>query len=279
MAAKVAVVTGAASGMGKLMAARLANAGWAVAAVDLPGPQLDDVAQETGAEPHPCDVADDVQVTATAQAVLERTGKIDRLVNAAGIARSGRIDDLPASAFERSMNVNYLGTVRWVQAVLPAMRARGAGDVILFASLAGWMPTPAMAAYTSTKFAVVGFAETLAMELAGTGIRLRCVCPAAVQTPMLDDIMAQGISERAEELIAGRGSREGGRRDRGIADSAAHRDICFSRHSGQGAVAGAALLAGIAHRRDPAVLRRRLTGRWRPRLLLFNLVSFIAEDT
>lgn len=200
MADKVAVVTGAASGMGRLMAGRLANAGWAVAAVDLPGPQLADIAKETGAEPYACDVADGDQVTAATEAVLARFGKVDRLVNAAGIARSGRIEDLSAHAFERSMDVNYLGTVRWVKAVLPEMRERGAGDIILFASLAGWMPTPAMAAYTATKFAVVGFAETLAMELAGSGIRLRCVCPAAVQTPMLDDIMAQGISERLKSL-------------------------------------------------------------------------------
>lgn len=200
MSAKVAIVTGAASGMGMLMTARLTNAGWAVAAVDLPGPQLDDVAGETGAEPYPCDVADDGQVSAAAQAVLERFGTVDRLVNAAGIARSGRIEDLPASAFERSMDVNYLGTVRCVQAVLPKMRARRAGDIILFASLAGWMPTPAMAAYTASKFAVVGFAETLGMELAGSGIRLRCVCPAAVQTAMLDDIMAQGMPERLKNL-------------------------------------------------------------------------------
>ena len=200
MAARVAVVTGAASGMGKLMTARLRDAGWAVAAVDLPGPKLDAVAAETGAAPHPCDVSDDRQVNSTTASIGDQFGAIDRLVNAAGIALSGRIEDLPGDAFERSMNVNYLGTVRWVKAVLPGMRSRGSGEVVLFASLAGWMPTPAMAAYTATKFAVVGFAETLAMELKGSDISLRCVCPAGVQTPMLDDIMAQGIPERLKNL-------------------------------------------------------------------------------
>ncbi len=200
MATRVAVVTGAASGMGRLMTARLTQAGWSVAAVDLPGPQLDAVADETGATPHPCDVSDDNQVTATAHSIVERSGAIDRLVNAAGIALSGRIEDLPIDAFERSVSVNYLGTVRWVKAVLPGMRMRGAGEVVLFASLAGWMPTPAMAAYTATKFAVVGFAETLAMEVEGSGVSVRCVCPGGVQTPMLDDIMAQGMSERLKNL-------------------------------------------------------------------------------
>lgn len=200
MASRVAVVTGAASGMGRLAAERLAKAGWAVAAVDLPGPRLDAVAAETGATPHACDVSDHNQVTSAAHCIVEQFGAIDRLVNAAGIAVSGRIEDLPADDFERSMNVNYLGTVRWVKAVLPTMRARGSGEVVLFASLAGWMPTPAMAAYTATKFAVLGFAETLAMEAKGTGISVRCVCPAGVQTPMLDDIMAQGISERLKKM-------------------------------------------------------------------------------
>ena len=200
MGARVGVVTGAASGMGKLMTARLAQQGWTVAAVDLPGPKLDAVAAETGAAPHPCDVSDDSQVACTAKSLVARFGAVDRLVNAAGIALSGRIEELPDDAFARSMNVNYLGTVRWVKALLPGMRTRGAGEVVLFASLAGWMPTPAMAAYTATKFAVVGFAETLAMELDGSGIRLRCVCPAGVQTPMLDDIMAQGMSERLKNL-------------------------------------------------------------------------------
>ncbi len=200
MVAGVAVVTGAASGMGKLMTARLVNAGWAVAAVDLPGPGLEAVAAESGASPYPCDVCEDGQVASTARSVSERFGPVDRLVNAAGIAIHGRIEDLPQDAFERSMDVNYLGTVRWVRAVLPAMRARGAGELVLFASLAGWMPTPEMGAYTATKFAVVGFAETLAMELKGSGISLRCVCPAAVQTPMLDDIMAQGVPERLKKL-------------------------------------------------------------------------------
>ncbi|MEB3071475.1 SDR family NAD(P)-dependent oxidoreductase [[Mycobacterium] vasticus] len=200
MGIRTAVVTGAASGMGRLTAVRLARSGWRVAAVDLPGPQLDAVATETGAVPYPCDVSDAEQVAATADTVIERFGAIDRLVNAAGIAVPGRIEDLASRDFERSVDINYLGTVRWVQAVLPGMRSRGSGELVLFASLAGWMPTPAMGAYTATKFAVVGFAETLAMELRGSGITLRCVCPGAVQTPMLDDIMAHGISARLKNL-------------------------------------------------------------------------------
>jgi NAD(P)-dependent dehydrogenase (short-subunit alcohol dehydrogenase family) len=201
MSARVAVVTGAASGMGRRMTDRLTGSGWAVAAVDLPGPRLGAVALESGATPYPCDVTDAEQVGATAAEVFERFGAVDRLANAAGIAVRGRIDELPASAFARAMAVNYLGTVHWVQAVLPRMRERDAGELVLFASLAGWLPTPAMAAYTATKFAVVGFGDTLAMEVRGSGLVVRCVCPGAVQTPMLDDIMGQGVPERLKTFF------------------------------------------------------------------------------
>jgi len=200
MTGRLAVVTGAASGMGRLTTARPVASGWTVAAVDLAAAQLKTTAAEIGATPYPCDVGDSAQVAATVSEVSERFGAIDRLINAAGIAISGGIEDLSIEAFERSMNVNYFGTVRWVKAVLPVMRKRGSGEIVLFASLAGWMPTPRMAAYTATKFAVVGLAETLAMELQGSGITVRCVCPGAVQTPMLDDIVAKGMPDRLKNL-------------------------------------------------------------------------------
>jgi short-subunit dehydrogenase len=172
-----------------------------VVAVDLPGEALDRVAEETGAFAYPCDVSDADQVRATVTAVNDRLGPIDRLVNAAGIAVAGSIDEVPAAAFARAMAVNYLGSVHWVKSVLPGMRERGRGEIALIASLAGWMPAPQMGAYTATKFAVVGFAETLAIELRGSGIAVRCVCPMAVQTPMLDDIVGQGRHEGLQRLV------------------------------------------------------------------------------
>lgn len=201
MTRPVAVVTGAASGIGLVAVKRLVSTGWAVAAVDLPGEALDRVAEETGAVAYPCDVSDAGQVQATVAAVNDRLGVVDRLVNAAGIAVAGRIDEVPAATFARAMAVNYLGSVHWVQAVLPGMRERGHGEIALIASLAGWMPTPQMGAYTATKFAVVAFAETLAMEVRGSGISVRCVCPMAVQTPMLDDIVGRGRHDGLQRLV------------------------------------------------------------------------------
>ncbi len=196
----IAVITGAASGLGRLAAQRLVVEGWTVAAIDLPGEALETMAESVGAYAFGCDVGDPEQVRRVRDEVLSRLGGIDRLVNAAGIARPGTVTDVPEDEFARSIRVNYLGTVHWVKAVLPTMRARGSGEMVLFASFAGFFPTPGMGAYVATKFAVVGFYETLAMELHGSGIKIRCVCPAAVDTPMLDGIFAAGLPDRMRAL-------------------------------------------------------------------------------
>ncbi|KUI29212.1 hypothetical protein AU194_20240 [Mycobacterium sp. GA-2829] len=186
--------------MGRLSVERQATAGWTVIAVDLPGERLDQLAQTPGVFPSPCDVSDPEQVGALTAAVIERFGSVDRLVNAAGIAIPGAIVDVSAADFERITNVNYLGTVHWVRAVVPHMRAQRSGDLVLYASFAGFLPTPGMGAYVATKFALVGFTETLAMELYGTGIRIRVVCPSAVATPMLDGIFANGLLDGMRKL-------------------------------------------------------------------------------
>jgi NAD(P)-dependent dehydrogenase (short-subunit alcohol dehydrogenase family) len=199
--APVAIVTGAASGMGSLAARQLLESGWRVAAVDLPGATYASLADHAGFHRFDCDVSEADQVAATAAAITERLGRVDRLVNAAGIAVAGPIEQVPAARFAAVMSVNYLGTVHWVKAVLPAMRARDSGEIVLFASLAGWFATPNMGAYTATKFAVVGLAETLRLELRGTGVTLRCVCPPGVQTPMLDDILRQDAPKGALKVL------------------------------------------------------------------------------
>lgn len=195
---RVAVVTGAASGLGLLAAQRLSADGWQVAAVDRTVDRLQEVLPQ--ALPVECDVADRGAVAQAAAVVRRELGHPSRLLTSAGIAVLGRIGDLDPSRYEDAMRVNYLGTVSWVHEVLPAMREKGQGDIALFASLAGWIVTPGYSAYAATKWAVVGYAETLAMELAGTGINVRCVCPQVVRTPMLESIVAQGHDRRLVEL-------------------------------------------------------------------------------
>lgn len=89
------------------------------------------------------------------------------------------------------MDVNVLGTVRVVDRVLPGMLDRGRGDLVTFASLAGWVPSHDMAAYTASKFAVVAYTEILAHEHRGRGVRFACVCPPVVDTPMVSTLGAR----------------------------------------------------------------------------------------
>ncbi|MGH9188129.1 MAG: SDR family NAD(P)-dependent oxidoreductase, partial [Acidimicrobiales bacterium] len=88
------------------------------------------------------------------------------------------------------MAINYLGTLNTIVPVLPAMVRRRTGRIVLFASIAGWLPARSCAAYNPSKAALVMYAEILRQELAGTGVGVTCVCPPAVATPMLDDMPA-----------------------------------------------------------------------------------------
>jgi short-subunit dehydrogenase len=187
----IAVVTGAGSGMGQLAARRLAAAGVSVAAVDVDEPGL---AETTARAPTmrswTCDVTEADAVGRTVKEIEADLGPVDRLVHAAGICLPGRLADQSEDDIEHTMRVNYLGTVRVVKAVLPRMLERRRGDVITFASLAGWLPTPYLGAYAATKFAVVAFTEVLADEHEGSGLRFACVCPPVVETPMVRAIRA-----------------------------------------------------------------------------------------
>ncbi|MBB5913425.1 NAD(P)-dependent dehydrogenase (short-subunit alcohol dehydrogenase family) [Nocardia transvalensis] len=188
---KTALVTGAASGMGRMVAQRLAAAGHRVAAVDIDETGLADTARRSpNTTTYACDVSDPEAVAKTIDQVRADLGPIDQLVHAAALCRVGSTLGQDVSEMRRVMDINYLGTVHLCQAVIPAMREAGAGTVVLFASVAGWLPSPGLAAYSASKFAVVCYAEALSLELAGTGVRLIAICPPHVETPFLDGIRA-----------------------------------------------------------------------------------------
>ena len=188
----VALVTGAASGMGQLAARRLAAAGVSVAAVDVDEAGLDvTVSRAPTMRPWMCDVTDAAAVERTAKEIEAAFGPVDRVVHAAGICLPGALADQSVDEIERTIAVNYLGTVRVVKAVLPGMLERRRGDVVAFASLAGWLPSPHLGAYAASKHAVVAFTEVLAYENRGSGVRFACVCPPVVETPMVERIRAR----------------------------------------------------------------------------------------
>ena len=188
---KTALVTGAASGMGRMVAQRLAAAGYRVAAVDVNETGLAETARRSpNTTTYTCDVSDPEAVATLVETVRNDLGPIDQLVHAAALCRVGSALSQDVSELRRVMDINYIGTVNICQAVVPGMRERGAGTVVLFASVAGWLPSPGLAAYSASKFAVVCYAEALSLELADTGVRLIAICPPHVETPFLDGIRA-----------------------------------------------------------------------------------------
>ncbi|XVQ12229.1 SDR family NAD(P)-dependent oxidoreductase [Spirillospora sp. CA-255316] len=177
---RTALVTGAASGLGALAAQRLAAAGWDVVATDLDDKGLARTAlRSPNTHTRVCDVAD---ATAVADVVAE-TGTPHRVVHAAAIGPLVPALEQPLDEVERVLRVDYLGTVNVVRATLPAMLERGRGELILFSSLASWVPVAKSSAYAAAKAAVNAYAEAVRREHAGSGVRIRVVCPRQVDTP------------------------------------------------------------------------------------------------
>ncbi|QFU91212.1 SDR family oxidoreductase [Amycolatopsis sp. YIM 10] len=186
-----ALVTGAASGLGRLAALRLAAAGRPVAALDVDAGNLDATAWRSPAmRTYPCDVTDEAAVRDAVAAATADLGPIDLVVHAAGLCRIGRALEQPAAELRRVHETNYLGTVHLTRATVPPMIEAGGGTVVVFGSLAGWLPSPRLAAYSASKGAVHAYCEVLAMETAGTGVRLLCACPDHVETPLADGVRA-----------------------------------------------------------------------------------------
>lgn len=195
----VALVMGAASGMGQLAARRLAAAGSSVAAVDVDGDGLAaTVMRSPNMRSWECDVTDAGAVAQIVKEVESAFGPVDRLVHAAGICLPGPLAEQHVEEIDRTIAVNYVGTAHAVLSVLPGMLERRHGEVVVFASLAGWLPSPHLGAYSASKHAVVAFMEVLAYENRGSGVRFACVCPPVVETPMV-----AGIRARDEVALGG----------------------------------------------------------------------------
>ncbi|WP_239342186.1 SDR family oxidoreductase [Frankia sp. CiP3] len=189
-----ALVTGAGSGMGQLLALRLVRQGTDVIAVDRDEAGLK-VLHDAGPGKVTTYTIDVTDADAMADVVTSQHHTL--LVTAAGIGYTGKIAETPAAVHAKIMAVNYQGTVNAVTAALPGYLARGSGRLVLFSSILGWLPVPQHGPYGATKSALVIYAQTLRHELRGTGVRVSCVCPPAVATPMLDDMpAARAVSQR-----------------------------------------------------------------------------------
>lgn len=203
---QVVFVTGGGSGMGRLAARRMADAGAKVAAIDVNEAGLAETAEGREAiHTWRLDVTDNEAVLATVKEVEDRFGPIDRVYNAAAIMPTGLLIEQDTETITRIMRVDYDGVVHVAKATLPGMLERGRGDLINFASIAGWGPTLHFGAYNAAKFAVVAFSEVLHHENRGRGVRIIAVCPPPVATPLLDQATSRPkVLEMGKPIPPGR---------------------------------------------------------------------------
>ena len=134
----------------------------------------------------PMDVDNDAAVGKAVAGILAESGRIDVLVNNAGIAVTGSVEELPLSEFRRVMETNYFGALRCIQAVVPGMRERRSGHIINVSSIQGRMSTPSYAAYAASKWALEAASEALAQEAKSFGIKVSIVEPGMIATPVWD---------------------------------------------------------------------------------------------
>ena len=194
---KVCVVTGAASGIGKALAARLAKEGArGVVCADLNEKDALAVAASVGGLGMRCDVGQEGDMNALVVAALERYGAVDIFCSNAGIiGRHGL--DASLKEWRRTMDVNFMAHVLAARAVVPVMLKQGGGYIVATASAAGLLMQVDSATYTVSKHAAVAFAEWLSVNYAERGIRVSCLCPQGVRTPMLELAMEDPIGAAA----------------------------------------------------------------------------------
>jgi hypothetical protein len=196
--AKVALVTGASSGIGAAVARLLDEKGAHVVLSARSEDRLRDVAAGLSG---PCDirvmdVRDNASVVGAVADVAERLGRIDVLVNCAGFGEFVPFTEATLEHFQDMMDVNYMGTVRCIRAVLPHMLRAGRGHIVNIASMAGKVPTAKSSGYAATKHAVLGLTGALRQELRGTGVLVSAVSPGPVDTPFFDRADPQGTYVR-----------------------------------------------------------------------------------
>jgi short-subunit dehydrogenase len=184
---QVALVTGGSRGLGFLVAAELARAGCTVAICARDADELEEARRQLAAHGHDvatfaCDVGDEADVRATVDAVSQRFGRIDIVVNNAGIIEVAPVEALNVADFHSAMNVSFWGTVHVTLAVLPQMRARRSGRIVNVTSIGGEVAVPHLVPYDSAKFAAVGFSEGVRAEVAADGVQVTTVVPGLMRT-------------------------------------------------------------------------------------------------
>jgi NAD(P)-dependent dehydrogenase (short-subunit alcohol dehydrogenase family) len=187
----VAVVTGTSTGIGLATSVALARAGHRVHATMRSPQRAPQLAETAAAEKLPItilpmDVDDDASVSRAITQILAKAGRIDVLVNNAGVQGSGPVEEVPLAEFRRVMETNYFGVLRCIQAVLPGMRKQGDGHIVNVSTIGGRITGLSQGPYCGSKFALEAVSEILAGEVKGFGIRVAIVEPGVTETPIFD---------------------------------------------------------------------------------------------
>jgi NAD(P)-dependent dehydrogenase (short-subunit alcohol dehydrogenase family) len=204
---KRAFITGAASGLELSMAQLLARDGWTLGVLDLDRDGLEHAVAQlrtagaAGVTAYPGDVASHALVAASVAGFAEANQGLDVIVNNAGVAVAGAVDATPVDDWNWIVGINLLGVVWGCRAALPVMKGQGSGLIFNVASSAGFAAAPQMSAYNVTKAGVITLSETLASEIAGTGLQVSCAMPGFFRTHLLDHMRAPPEENRLAHRI------------------------------------------------------------------------------
>jgi NAD(P)-dependent dehydrogenase (short-subunit alcohol dehydrogenase family) len=201
---RVAVITGIASGIGLATAERFAAEGASIAGIDVGRPPDDEWAEIGASSPgailQEADIRDEQAIQAAVTAVVERFGRIDILVNAAGVLGMGPAHLLPLAEFDRVVDINLKGSFIISKHVLPTMLEQRSGSIILVSSVEGMVGLTGQVAYNASKGGVVMMAKTMALDYAAAGIRVNCVCPGGVDTAMTSMLEDEAMHPLRDQL-------------------------------------------------------------------------------
>ena len=204
---QVAVVTGGAQGIGGAVAERLCADGVRIAIWDMDQALAAKKAEALGNESFALevDVANWDSVEAAAEATINRAGRVEILVNSAGVAgMNALVEDYPVDHFAEVVQINLMGTFHVNKALVPAMRQQGYGRIVNIASVAGKEGNPNASAYSASKAGVIGLTKSLGKELADVDIAVNCVTPAAARTRIFDQMKQEHIDYMLSKIPRGR---------------------------------------------------------------------------